>query len=760
MLLPCVVASARVHSVDGSGGRPSLPMHQHVHPSGCSTASGPSAARRTPGRACGVPADGMPAMTAAPSREARETSGATTGGLLRYVRAWPVTTPSPGCWSGPACRTPPSSSRTSRSGGATTPGSGCSRPPPRSWATRGSMFKVGASALQSGLAHSLVHPAARHGHPAPGLPPAAARRRQVQHHVHDGDRRVRRHLGHHPVHACTRVTSTPGWTASTRRACSPPCPRSSVCRRRGSSTTSASPTVHPACIYRLTWDRRSRLPAPAPGRTRRQDLELAALRGQLRILQSAATDLVGSDDVDTALRPHHRPRGRGRARPRLPARRRGSRRRRAARAQRRPGGRRGARRWPRRCSPARTSARRGRRRRRLRPPLARPAGRPLPDRRRRDGRRGRHARRLRRPRRRRARPDHRAGGRPPGGRPRRRAARARPRAVRRRPTRPPSPPSSARRCPGSSAARSAGILLWDPASGSLQSPRRRSGLTDDGHRAPAARPCSAPRTCPSSSACSPTGSRRIISSATSSPALQPLLRGVGHRRRRRRPAARRHAPSSASPPRAGRAGEAPTTAGRRRPRPAARCRRPGHDRAAEGAAAGDRAAPGHARRADRAAEPGAVPRPARARAPGRAPRARTSASCSATSTGSSRSTTRSATPPATSCCVRWPPGCAPPSAPATPSAGSAATSSRSSCPAWSIPRTPRGLADRVDWLLRRALPAGGHRGDASAPASASPCTTGVRAHRRAAAARGRRGDVPAQASSGRARRSGRLRSGA
>jgi diguanylate cyclase (GGDEF)-like protein len=56
----------------------------------------------------------------------------------------------------------------------------------------------------------------------------------------------------------------------------------------------------PACIYRLTWDRRSRL----PGRRREgqaKDLELTALRGQLRMLQSASTELVGSEDVDTAL---------------------------------------------------------------------------------------------------------------------------------------------------------------------------------------------------------------------------------------------------------------------------------------------------------------------------------------------------------------------------------------------------------------------------------------------------------------------------
>jgi diguanylate cyclase (GGDEF)-like protein len=56
---------------------------------------------------------------------------------------------------------------------------------------------------------------------------------------------------------------------------------------------------HPSCVYAVTWDRRGRLP-----RRRRDtavDPELLALRGQLRILQSAATDLVASEDVDTAL---------------------------------------------------------------------------------------------------------------------------------------------------------------------------------------------------------------------------------------------------------------------------------------------------------------------------------------------------------------------------------------------------------------------------------------------------------------------------
>jgi diguanylate cyclase (GGDEF)-like protein len=59
---------------------------------------------------------------------------------------------------------------------------------------------------------------------------------------------------------------------------------------------------HPACIYRVTWENRSRL-----GRRGRRsaeaaaDAELVALRGQLLALQSAATDLVASDDLDTIL---------------------------------------------------------------------------------------------------------------------------------------------------------------------------------------------------------------------------------------------------------------------------------------------------------------------------------------------------------------------------------------------------------------------------------------------------------------------------
>ncbi|WP_232806963.1 diguanylate cyclase domain-containing protein [Geodermatophilus chilensis] len=56
---------------------------------------------------------------------------------------------------------------------------------------------------------------------------------------------------------------------------------------------------HPVCVYHLTWERRRRL-----GARRRADddvPELLALREQLRILQSAAADLVASEDVETVL---------------------------------------------------------------------------------------------------------------------------------------------------------------------------------------------------------------------------------------------------------------------------------------------------------------------------------------------------------------------------------------------------------------------------------------------------------------------------
>ncbi|WP_369134723.1 diguanylate cyclase [Modestobacter sp. I12A-02662] len=56
-----------------------------------------------------------------------------------------------------------------------------------------------------------------------------------------------------------------------------------------------------ACVYHLTWDRRSRLRRRARGAAT-VELELAALRGQLQELQRAATDLASSEDAGTAVR--------------------------------------------------------------------------------------------------------------------------------------------------------------------------------------------------------------------------------------------------------------------------------------------------------------------------------------------------------------------------------------------------------------------------------------------------------------------------
>ncbi len=55
-----------------------------------------------------------------------------------------------------------------------------------------------------------------------------------------------------------------------------------------------------ACVYHLSWDRRSRRPWRRRGEAA-ADAELAALRSQVRALQSAATDLVDGEDLDTVL---------------------------------------------------------------------------------------------------------------------------------------------------------------------------------------------------------------------------------------------------------------------------------------------------------------------------------------------------------------------------------------------------------------------------------------------------------------------------
>jgi hypothetical protein len=237
-------------------------------------------------------------MSARPA-EARETSGATTGGLLRYVR--------------PTAGDDAVDQLLERSGVPYTAEQLEDQSLWWSYDTRirlfaaaadvlgdpELLFKVGAAALQSGLAHSLVILLRAMGTPRQvfkALPRAVAKFSTTS---------TMEVLEVGATSATMRYTLHPGYEHS-RLDCIyaqglfsvvpvvfglPPARiEHDECESDG----------HPACLYRAGWDRRNRLL-----RRRRSedgvDPELHALRGQLRILQSAATDLVASDDVDTAL---------------------------------------------------------------------------------------------------------------------------------------------------------------------------------------------------------------------------------------------------------------------------------------------------------------------------------------------------------------------------------------------------------------------------------------------------------------------------
>jgi diguanylate cyclase (GGDEF)-like protein len=231
--------------------------------------------------------------------EARETSGATTGGLLRYVRAQAgddgvervlekagvsataVELEDQSLWWSYETRIRLFEAATEV------------LDDPRA------MFKVGEAALQSGLAHALVILMRTMGTPRQvfrQLPRAVAKFSTTS---------TMEVLGSGTTSATFRYTLHEGYRHS----------RLDCIYAQG--LFSVVPAVfglpkalvehdecesdgHPACVYRVTWERRTRL------RRRRDtdgmDLELIALRGQLRILQSAATELVASDDVETALR--------------------------------------------------------------------------------------------------------------------------------------------------------------------------------------------------------------------------------------------------------------------------------------------------------------------------------------------------------------------------------------------------------------------------------------------------------------------------
>ena len=235
----------------------------------------------------------------APAEEARETSGATTGGLLRYVRT--------------AAGTEAVDRVLERAGVSASADQLEDQSLWWSYDTRirlftaatevlgdpELMFKVGAAGLRSGLAHSIVILMRTMGSP-----------RQVI-------RQLPRAVAKFSTTSTMEVIEAGATTATIRYTLHPGYQHSRLDCEFAQGLFSVVPTIfglppariahdecesdgHAACVYRISWDRRSRL-------RRRRDAdevspELIALRGQLRTLQSAATELVGSDDVDSALR--------------------------------------------------------------------------------------------------------------------------------------------------------------------------------------------------------------------------------------------------------------------------------------------------------------------------------------------------------------------------------------------------------------------------------------------------------------------------
>ena len=232
--------------------------------------------------------------------EARETSGATTGGLLRYVRA---------CGGDDAV-----TQVLLRAGVPHTAAELDDQSRWWSYDTRirlfsaatevledpGTMFKVGSAALRSGLAHSIVLLLRAMGSPRQvirSLPRAVAKFSTTS---------TMEILESGPTSATVRFRLHDGY------------PHSRLDCQYAQGLLTTVPTIFDlppasivhtecesdgfaACVYELRWDRRRRLPRRRSGE-RSADLELTALRAQLRTLQSASTELVASDDVDTVLR--------------------------------------------------------------------------------------------------------------------------------------------------------------------------------------------------------------------------------------------------------------------------------------------------------------------------------------------------------------------------------------------------------------------------------------------------------------------------
>ena len=231
--------------------------------------------------------------------EARETSGATTGGLLRYVRAR----------AGDAAV----AEVVRRADVQAEPAELDDQSRWWSYDTRlrlfaaatevlddaDAMFKVGAAALHSGLAHSLVILLRAMGSPRQvirQLPRAVAKfsttstMEVVESGATSATIAFRLHEGY--VHSRLDCRYAQGLITTVPTVFGLP-PAQIVhdqCESDG----------FPACVYHLTWERRSRLPRRNTD-ARAVEAELNALRGQLRILQSAGTDLVASDDLGSVL---------------------------------------------------------------------------------------------------------------------------------------------------------------------------------------------------------------------------------------------------------------------------------------------------------------------------------------------------------------------------------------------------------------------------------------------------------------------------
>ncbi|MGY1835538.1 diguanylate cyclase domain-containing protein [Blastococcus sp. SYSU DS0510] len=161
------------------------------------------------------------------------------------------------------------------------------------------MFHVGAAAMRSGLGHSLLLALRALGTPRQvfrQLPRAAAKfttvsRMEIRE-TTATSATVALHLADGYAHSALDCAYARGLAVTIPAifGLRPGVLAQTECCVDGTGT----------CIYRLTWERRSRWRRRRPGAAA-ADPELAALRGQLRTLQSAAGDLVASEDLDTVL---------------------------------------------------------------------------------------------------------------------------------------------------------------------------------------------------------------------------------------------------------------------------------------------------------------------------------------------------------------------------------------------------------------------------------------------------------------------------